>query len=474
MSIIKSRNQPQGFTIFFLTEMWERYGFYVIQTLLVFYLLNRLGLNDTQSYVIVGSFTALAYINSVFGGLIADRILGSTNTVILGGVILFIGYFILGMGHGIVILTTALGAISVGTGLLKPNVSSLLSVLYPHGDERKDAGYTLYYVGIYVGALAGSFLGGYIQKYMGWSVAFLSSALGILIGTFVFMYGKNKFSIVDSHKMQLKFTNYVLALLSIIVIFLVSCAVLHSEFFATIYFVLIAVFCLGLMCYIIASHRGVERTRMIAFLLLIVMSVCYWAIYFQQFFSISLCTERLTNTTIPISSIPAVESLAVILCGPLIARLWYSFKDRGYEISIPSKFSLSFIFNSLCFLLLSGSLWIATATHSYLSIWLIMVSYILVAIGELCISPTSLAMVSSLVPKRFESAMMGVSLLSIGFGGKLAGLLASSAALSKGQLQVAIEDHFYLRAFFSYFIISVIALVVSMVLGRQIKKLIQG
>ena len=424
--------QPKGFSVFFLTEMWERYGFYVVQTLLVFYLLNELHLSDTEIYIITGSFTALAYINCIFGGMIADRFIGSTNAVIVGGIALFVGYCLLASVTDSKSLTISLGLITVGTGLFKPNVSSLLSILYPEDDEQfKDSGYTLYYVGIYVGALSGSLLGGYIQKYMGWSITFLCAAIAILLGTIIFIFGKIKYNLIDVRKPHVHKRDGLLATISILLMFMVSCAAIHSEFLSNWIMIIIALFCLGLMLFCIFTHNGIERYKLIAFLGLVLLLVCYWAINFQMFFSIALALKRTMSLSFPPSAMPAIENLGVIIFGPIITFVWFYLKKRkGDDVSIPSKFSLSFLFNSLCFLILAGGLWYASKQHIYFSIWFIVPAYLLLAVGELCISPTSLAMVTTLVPKKYVSMMMGVSLLTIGFGGgKIAGLLASAAAV---------------------------------------------
>ena len=472
----QDHRQPKGFSIFFLTEMWERYGFYIVQTLLVFYLLNILHLDDNQAYIIVGSFTALAYINSVFGGLVADRLIGYDRTLIIGGVLLFFGYATLAFAHlfGLIALAIGLASVTVGTGFLKPNVSSMLSLIYNKEDGRKEAGYTLYYVGIYVGALGGSLLGGYLNTWFGHGAAFGTAALGILIALFIFIRGIKKHKLHDNRHAGISASQKAKTALSVIALLAISFFVLKSEFLSILYFIFIAIFCIGFILYCIVTHHGVQRNKLIAFLILVLLSVLYWAVYFQQFFSISLCTERACRLSIPSSSVPAIESLGVIIFGPLVNWVWFKFQDKGRDISIPTKFSLGFLFNSLCFLLLAGGLWYAGKVDSYLSIWFIVVAYLLVAIGELCISPTSLSMVTSLVPERLTSAMMGISLLSIGFGGKLAGLLASDAALSKVDSSLSSIRHTYMSSFFNYFMISLLTYIVAVLLIKYVSKLISA
>ena len=158
-----NQKQPKGFAIFFLTEMWERYGFYILQSLLVFYALEKIHLSDSATYAMVGSFTALAYVNSIFGGIIADRYIGYEKAIMTGAVLLCMGYLLLTIATGTNLFICGLAIVTVGTGMLKPNISSMLSMLYKDHPEKKDVGYTLFYVGIYVGAIGGSFLGGIIK-----------------------------------------------------------------------------------------------------------------------------------------------------------------------------------------------------------------------------------------------------------------------------------------------------------------------
>jgi POT family proton-dependent oligopeptide transporter len=466
--------QPRGFSIFFLTEMWERYGFYIVQTLLIFYLLKHLHMNDKEAYVIVGSFTALAYINSIFGGLIADNFIGMERALICGGVLLFIGNSILGISDNNLGLKIGLAVITVGTGLVKPNVSSLLGTIYNKDEvERKEAGYTIYYVGIYIGVLCGSLFGGYIQKNYGWHTVFYSAALGGIFVVLISLYGKFKYNHIDMRNQNIGFKHYIYALFYIMVLLLVSFFALKFELFSSFYYIGIALACLAFIFYCIATHKGEQRNKFIAFLLLILMAIVYWSIFFQQFFSLSLAASRTIITSIPYSSLPTVEALGVIFFGPLINYLWAYFQKRN-AVSIPMRFSMGFLFNAISFLTLALGMFYAHQTSHYLGVWVILVAYLLIAIGELCLSPTSLFMVTSLIPEKFWGAMMGISLLSIGFGGgKLASLLASFSASDKADLSVLDSERLYMHAFFNYFLICVIAFVVSLILSKYIQKLIK-
>jgi POT family proton-dependent oligopeptide transporter len=468
----KGPSQPQGFATLFLTEMWERYGFYILQTLLVFYLLDSFHFSDHSAYLVVGSFTALAYINSLFGGLIADKLIGYVNTLFLGGVLLLGGYFLLGVTVSAKFLYFGLSAITIGTGLLKPNVSSMIGTLYAKHDVAKDAGYTTYYMGIYIGALSGSFLGGYFHEHLGWAITFYSAAFGMTCALLIFSFGKVKYNLRDTRKRQIPLSKYILAAISVAMIYLVSFVTFYTEGFALAYFAAIGLFCIFYLLYAIFTHHGAQRRRLIAFSILVILAVGYWGIYFQQFLSIGLATARTCKLFMPASSYPSVESLGIILFGPVINWIWYTLAKSKKNLSIPAKFSLGFLFNSICFLLLTGGLGWAIKTGSYFNAIFIVIGYLLVAIGELCISPTSLSMVSTLVPEELTSAMMGISLLSIGFGGKLAGLLANNAILDPNRNSLISMQKIYMHTFFTFFVISLVIFVVTLILTKYIRKLI--
>jgi POT family proton-dependent oligopeptide transporter len=472
--MLYSIHQPKGFAIFFLTEMWERYGFYIIQTLLIFYLVS-LKYNDSRAYAIVGSFTALAYINSIFGGIIADRFIGLSKALILGGIFLIFGYYLLGLlGYTLEYIYISLVLISIGTGLLKPSVSSLLSIIYDKEQkDYKDSGYTLYYVGIYVGALFGTIIGGYIKNIFGWNIAFYSSTFGAIFAILVYIYGICKYNLVDRRIKYLSYKNIVYTISFLIFLFFISYLVMKYEKLADIYFIIIAIGCVGFILINIIKYKGIQRKRLLAFLILIICAVYYWGVYFQQFFSISLCISRTTNSGLPDSILSSVESLGVILFGPLLNLFWRYLIANKINISLSVKFSLGFLFNAIGFFVMLCGLFLANYNNTYMNISFVIITYFIIAIGELCISPTSLSMVSTLVPEKIMAGMMGMSLLSIGFGGKLAALLANKSVNMNSDTNLSQYVHIYYKAFLNYFILSCVIFIILFTLKNFINKLIK-
>jgi POT family proton-dependent oligopeptide transporter len=468
-----NQSQPQGFTIFFLTEMWERYGFYVLQTLLVFYAIEKIHLNDTATYTLVGSFTALAYVNSIFGGLIADRFIGYDKAIMGGAILLCLGYLILTLATHADWFILGLAIVTVGTGMLKPNISSMLSMLYKSQPERKDQGYTLFYVGIYFGAIGGSFVGGFIQDYFGWLAVFGSATIGMLISLFTFLWGQHHYKLKDERQIHLTSARLAKALCSLVGLIAIAYCGLNSATLSAGLFIVIGSLSVVYLGYTITQHHGIERKKLMAFSLLTLFSVFYWAVYFQQFFSVSLCTARVTKLSLPESSLTAFESLGVIIFGPLVNSLSLYLSNRRGDFSLPVKFSLSFLFNSLSFLVLILSLQYALSHGQMQQQIFIIFSYLLIAIGELFIAPIGLSMVSTLVPQRLNGAMMGIFLMSIGLGGKLAGLLAQSAASTATQSIHQLEI-IYRNSFSTYCGFSLLVFILCIISTKAINQLIKG
>ncbi len=466
------KNKP-GFSIFFLTEMWERYGFYVLQSLLIFFAVKKLGISDKDAYSLVGSFTALAYVNSIFGGYIADRMIGYDYSVIAGTLLLCAGYSVLSvLSYNFDFFILGLAIITIGTGMLKPNISSMLSILYKNNPEQKDYGYTLFYIGIYFGAIGGSMIGGYIKEYMGWMAVFASASIGLFIAFLIFSWGRKHYNLYDEREVKVTPRNICLAFLIIIGIIAISYFGLRNEVLSEIMFAIIAVASVAYITYNLFKLQGAARRKLFAFLIFVVISTLYWAIYFQQFFSVSLCTDRVTRLTLPESTLTGFESLGVILFGPLVSWIWFKLQQKQINTPITIKFSLSFLFNAIGFLCLVIGLQYAEQHGILLSQWVIVGCYLLIATGELFIAPIGLSMVSTLTPPALNGAMMGVFLMSIGLGGKLAGILARISS-TDGTSDVLHLQYIYSHEFTIFSIMSIAVFVLCLLLVKPLNKLMK-
>lgn len=469
-------NQPKAVSIFFLTEMWERYGFYLIQALLILFLLHRFHFDDQHSYAILGSVTALAYINSIIGGYIADQLIGHRVAVLIGALCLSLGYALIAFANLQEQVFASLALITFGTGLLKPNVSSMLGTLYKKNDSRRDSGFTLFYVGINFGIILATGLAGYLVEYFGWHFTFLTGTLVLLVAFITFYFGTHYFKIGNIRPLQRTPLKWLKAVVVALMTFVLSYYIIVHQDLALIAFFIITGVSIALVLYEAFIEKGRERRKLFAYLILVGLSVVYWAIYFQLFFSMNLFVLRAVDRHffslyVPPSIFLSIEAFGVIIFGPFMALLWTALKKSRFCPSTPMKFTLGLMMNAIAFGLLWISVTVLEGNGLVMPFWVVLV-YLLIAVGELLLSPIGLAMVTELVPARLVGVMMGIFFISLGIGGKLAGLFADLSAIPQDLTDVPTIEAIYQHAFFQYFLISLLASILSFFLVPVIRRLI--
>ncbi|MES2217436.1 MAG: peptide MFS transporter [Pseudomonadota bacterium] len=423
------QGQPKALSFLFLTEMWERFGFYVVQGMLVLYMSKSFGFTDNESYTIMGVFSALAYIAPFPGGYLADRVLGFKPAIIIGGVFLSLGYAGLALPwtHEFYL---SLATIIVGNGLFKPNVSSLLGSLYEPGDPRREPGFTLFYIGINLGVLLAGISSGFVKDHFGWHAGFALASAGLIFGLVTFLCGfnylktNNSVLCQPSAKNSIKLLVIVGCVLAIILISQLMQTKFLAQWLLPIAGILLLVFLLVLTYRQDAKHRQ----GMLVLIALILSSIIFWMIFLQLFFSASLFIERLINrqvfhSTIPTTAFYALESIFVILLGPLFAWSWNNLSENSRNPAPFLKFILAIVFVGLGFLTLSISTYCYDQNYLVNPLWIVL-SYFLVTIGEMLLSPIGLSAVTTLSPRKILGMMMGIWFVALGFGGQFAGLLA--------------------------------------------------
>lgn len=468
--------QPKSLSIFFLTEMWERYGFYIIQSLLILFLIQKFTLSDDDSYAILGSFTALAYTTPILGGYLADKIFGHRQAVLLGGIMLCLGYGIIAATSSLSLLSLALGVVTMGTGLLKPNISSLLGKLYSENDSRRDGGFTLFYVGINIGMLLATCLAGYLVQYIGWHNTFATASAGLVLGSFIFYWGTQYFQIKDA-PITTPFRKKIAAYTLIIAAALLSAFIIQHETFALACFLTVCAATVVIVLYKAFQHQPVERNRILAYFILVLVAVLFWAFYFQVFFSLNLFVLRVVNHdllgfTVPTPVFMGIESFGVVAFGLVLGKMWTWLKSKSYGPSTSMKFTLGMGFITLSFGVLLLSIHVTASNVLIASNWLIL-AYLLIALAELSLSPIGLSMVTELVPDSMVGMMMGIWFVSTGIGGKLAGLFADYSAVPDNLQNVGAIEQIYHHAFMVYFVISLLATMLVLALNPFVKRLSQ-
>lgn len=470
--------QPKALSIFFLTEMWERYGFYVIQTLLILYFINVLSASDEFSYGVLGSVTALAYGNAVVGGYLADRFIGHRAAILLGALMLATGYMLMSRSAGLNLTFLALAVITMGTGLLKPSISSMVGGLYYENDPRRHTGFTLFYVGINLGIVLGEWLGGIFLSIFGWHFVFLSAALVLIAAFVIFFFGMRYFQMGDLSRLNQSAADWLKAILILLIAISVSYYVIAHQHIAYLFFFAVAVASAAIVIYEAFQVKDLARARLFAYLTMVGISTFYWAIYFQMFFSMNLFVDRVVDRaffhwTLAASVFPSIEAFSVILFGPVLGWLWMRLAGSRFNPSTPMKFTLALLMHTIAFGALFLSALVLQQNGMVMPGWLIFV-YIVIGIGELLLSPIGLAMVTELVPSALVGTMMGIFFISLGLGGKLAGLFADISAIPQTMTNVPAIEHIYQQAFFHYFVLCLFATLVSLVLVPILKTLIRA
>jgi POT family proton-dependent oligopeptide transporter len=473
-------HHPKALPFLFLTEMWERFGFYVVQGMLVLYMTKSFGFSDDKSFTIAGLFAALAYISPLIGGFIADRVLGFKVAIVWGGVFLILGYAILALPfHHFFYL--GLATIIVGNGLFKPNISSLLGALYEPGDSGRDTGFTIFYMGINIGVLLAGVGSGYVKDHFGWHASFALASIGLFIGLCTFGIGVKTvgmhypFKPTFSKKKWLAKRWLVLYCLAAIA---GVCGLLQSTLLGKWFLPIVGVFLLIFVFSLAARQEPEFRKKLFTLNILIISSIIFWAIFLQMFLSTNLFIDRLIDRQIMGTSIPttvfyALESVFVILFGPLFAWGWSALNQSNKNPSPVMKFVFAIIFAGCGCLVLAMSTHFVGANNLISPLWIVF-AYLLITIGELLLSPIGLAAVTMLSPTHLTGLMMGVWFTALGFGGQFAGALAKMSSIPDTAQNPIAELPIYHHAYMDYaylsFGVAIILFIVHLFFRKNLQR----
>lgn len=472
----QQNNHPASLRVFFATELWERYGFYVIQTLLALYLVKHFNWNDTDVYALVGSFTALTYVSPVIGGWVADKLLGQKRTIIVGGIILLFCYLVLGFIDSNHALLCSLAGIAVGTGLFKPNISSLLGNEYPDNSMHRERGFTIFYMGITLGIILGCTLPSQLNFYFGWSVSFISASIGMSLGLLIFILGVLRYQIRDYAAYQYEIKSIVFAIGVVIALWLVSLLILMYTTLANIAFIGIVLISVGFFLYTIKKQSRHDARKTLVIGLLCMISIVFWAFYFQMFLSFTLFIARAVKPSLfglqfPPPYYVSIQSFGAIIFGLYLARRHDKANSQHAGIQSANKFLLSMCFMTAAFLSLTVICRIS-GSETLLSPLLLIPIYLMISLAELLLYPVGLSIVTVLSPRKKVSTMTGIFFVSLGVGGFLGGKLAELAAIPQQNCSLFILKGYYSTAFTTLTSILVGALFISFILNRLIKRLL--
>lgn len=433
--------QPTALWLIFATEMWERFSYYAMRSILVFYMVYLLGMEKSGAQNIYGTFISLVYLSTLIGGFLADRYFGQKLSVIIGSVLITVGMFAMSVPT-FSMLYVAMGLIIAGNGFFKPNMTVMVGQLYEQNDPRRDGGFTIFYMSVNIGAFFGPLAVGAFANSGNYKMAFWIAGVGMLLGLITFLVGQKKFFPDKGLPPVNKPVFYKDATLGII---LVGSAVfvLYLKGYTQA-----AWFCFGVLAltyYLYHTYRKKthnpnlapltkeEKQRIAVIGIMAFFTIFFWAAFEQAGASLSLFAQELTNRTISIGSwsweIPAnyfqsLNPLFVVIFAPLFSKLWISMAKKGREPSTPAKFVVSLWLLSAGFavMLIGAFLLINDAK---ISMFYLSATYLFHTFGELCISPVGKSLVTKLSPARYVSVLMGVWYLSNAIAGKAAGFYSS-------------------------------------------------
>jgi POT family proton-dependent oligopeptide transporter len=481
----ESTGHPRGIYTLFFTEMWERFSYYGMRALLVLYMVAEvknggMGLTDEMAAAIYGLYTALVYMAALPGGWVGDRLLGAKSAVWWGGVTIALGHVVLGI-HRTEAFFIGLVIVALGSGLLKSNMSAMVGQLYPEGGARRDAGFTLFYMGINLGALFGQLACGWLGEEVGWRWGFSAAAAGMFLGLIQFKMTQRHVADIglrlehQGQDLQREWKLFWASLAAVVVLTglcvagvvpldalgLAKSTAWVITGIAVLYFA---------WAFLLAGLDATEIRRLVVIVVLFAASALFWAGFEQVGSSFSIFAERFTirqfgSWEVPASWIQALNPLCVIALAPVVAGLWAWLAKRECSPSLTTKVSWSLLMLALGFAVASWAAQRALSTGPVWPSWLMSV-VLIHTLGELFLSPVGLSAVTKLSPPRLTGQMMGIWFLGSALGNILAGLLAGEVT---GDATAQMPARFM-----DVVVTSGIAGVLLLLLAKPITKLMPG
>ncbi|MFG6497314.1 peptide MFS transporter [Fictibacillus sp. UD] len=422
---------PKGLFTLFFTEFWERFSYYGMRAILIYYMYYEvskggLGLEESSALAIMSIYGSLVYMSGVIGGWLADRVFGTSRALFYGGILIMIGHIVLSLPGDLTMLFISMVFIVIGTGLLKPNVSSVVGDMYATDDNRRDAGFSIFYMGINLGAFLSPLIVGEVSKtsfHLGFGIA----ALGMLLGLIVFAVTKKKNlglagTVVPNplSPAEKKKVSLIVGISVVVLAVILGTTIPAGIFTLDVFITLVGIFGITIpTIYFIVMYRSpkttaTERSRIIAYIPLFIASVMFWAIQEQGSTILAVYADKRTDLefagiTISPAWFQSLNPLFIIVLAPLFAWIWVKLGDR--QPTVPKKFALSLLFAGLSFLVILLPAYFGGEDSLVNPLWLVL-SYFIVVLGELLLSPVGLSATTKLAPAAFSAQTMSLWFLS--------------------------------------------------------------
>jgi proton-dependent oligopeptide transporter, POT family len=441
---------PRPLWMLFMTEFWERFSFYGMRWALTLYIVAQFyggdAAGEKPANNIYGAYLALVYAAGIFGGYIADRLIGYQRSILIGALVMGSGLFVM-MIPSMPMFMLGLALVIVGNGMFKPNISSMVGQLYSQGDIRRDAGFTIFYMGINAGSFFSPIITGWLASVItdtpmvqNYKVVFASAGVGMVLSYIWFWFGRRQLHGIGRAPAQIdgkRSSGMVAAYIVVAVpIFYLLLAKLGATALAWILGVMFIILAIMLLMEGIRSGT-VQRDKVIAMLIIFVFNALFWMFFEQAGSSFNFLAEKIVGRNFgdwefPIAWFQAVNPIAIIVLAPIVAAIWVWMGRRNIEPSIPRKFGLGLVGNGLAFLLLMYALTYLIGTDNKIPFWTLFMVYVIQSVGELCLSPIGLSMVTKLAPPRLVGFAMGGWFLSIANGNNLSGIFAGEVSGETG------------------------------------------
>jgi POT family proton-dependent oligopeptide transporter len=486
------QGHPQGLMTLFFSEMWERVCYYGMRVLLTLYLVKSLMKGDADAALIYGAYTGLVYAAPILGGRMADKFLGYRNAVLFGAILMAIGEFII-LGGSEEFLMIGMGALIVGNGYFKANISTIVGKLYEDGDPRRDSGFTIFYIGINIGALLATTVIAYVGETYGFRYGFGLAGIGMLLGLLIFWFGRHNYAAAPGLNYTEEGKQKVIGSLNKAHLVYILSFVLIPLCYFLIYqnswmdYILLGLFIFVsytlLKAGILADSTEkvkIWKDRMIALLIFMLINITFWACFEQAGTSLTLFADRNVDRNIfgwemPASMTQFFNPLFIILFGSIFSVMWVKLAQIGKNPSIPLKFAFGILQLALGFLVTNIGLQFVNEAYQVPLLTLV-VLYLLHTTGELFLSPIGLSMVTKLSPKNMAGTAMGAWFLSFAIANYVGGKIAALTGGHSGEVALTSAEGLakYTSIFSTIGFVLIGISILIMLLNKPLKKLMHG
>lgn len=426
---------PPALPMLFFTEMWERFSYYGMRALLVLYLVNSIGYERKDALALYATYTGLVYLTPILGGYLADRYLGQRKAILIGGIVMALGHFAMAFPA---LLNLALGLLIIGNGFFKPNMATMLGSLYRENDPRRDGGFTIYYMGVNLGAFLAPLVAGTLGEKVGWHWGFAAAGIGMCFGLAQFLWGQHKLGNagLPASKERLDKQDWLhimlisLAMIPVVYMVIAFWGIAGPLWnsLPTMVNIALPIACfVGFLIYAQRTSVQEEWHSILAIMILGLFVVFFWMGFEQAGGTMNLFADKQTDRTvlgweIPASFFQAINPLVIVALGPVFSMMWTRLDQSRFALSTPAKMGVGMIVLGLGFIVLAVAQGQAEVSGKVGPHWLVIV-YVLHTMGELCLSPVGLSMVTKLAPVRLAALMMGIWYTANAIANYLAGVL---------------------------------------------------